>query len=98
MKRKVLKQEFFNIRIANRPATVSKEYYAGTNIFNIRFINTPESDFINSYKSFGFIVELKNDITNFKVFGTLTVTEAENIWTQIQNFESPITSCEITLK
>ncbi|MEY8847283.1 hypothetical protein AB9K26_00585 [Psychroserpens sp. XS_ASV72] len=98
MKGKVLKQEFFNIRIANRSATVSKEYFNGSDTYIIRFINNVESDFINSYKSFGFIVELKNDITNFKVFGTLTVTEAKNIWTQIQNFESPITSCEITLR
>ncbi|MBG7611211.1 hypothetical protein IU405_03020 [Polaribacter sp. BAL334] len=97
MEGKLLKQEFFNIRIVNRFAIVSKEYFEGSDTYNIRFINNKESDFINSYESFGFIVELKDDITNFKIFGTLTFLEAENIWAQIQNFESLIASCEITL-
>jgi len=94
--KKILRMEFYKVIISNSEATVSKEFFVGNNNFKIMFINDEKNDYINTYKTLGFIVIAEpNEKTIFKIFGNLLQTEAENIWSQILNSKSFISYREL---
>jgi hypothetical protein len=93
--RKIFRMEFYQVKISNRNATVSKEFFKGSNMYRIMFINDKESDYINSYETFGFLVEITSNETTFKLFGKLTNSLAESIWSQMLNPDSLISIKEI---
>ncbi len=78
------KIEFYDVLIRNRCGTISVEKLINKDQLFCKFINNPQSDFVNLHKSFGFIVDISGEFTKFKVSGSFSQCDALDVWGQIE--------------
>jgi hypothetical protein len=57
-----------------------------------KFLNDNQSDFVNTYNSFGFYVDLTDAPPKITTNGSFTAGEALKVWDQIENTDKPIAS------
>jgi hypothetical protein len=77
--------KFFAVEILGRQAFVSLTEYPQRK-FIVRFINDKFSDFVNSFNTKGFGVEVVDEEYIVKhLYGDITDDLADSIWNQIKN-------------
>jgi len=90
--------DLYEVKIGSRIGKITVQYFKDENRFFCKFMNDKYSDFINSYESFGFIVDKTGDLTKFNTAGKFTQEDALIVWDQIEREEKPIESTFITIK
>ncbi|NML20011.1 hypothetical protein HHL16_03950 [Pseudoflavitalea sp. G-6-1-2] len=73
--------KFFKTVVSNRKAVVKVEEVSDKWI--VYFQNDDHSDFINSFKAFGFWVSKTDTINPYHVLGTFPEDEARKVWENI---------------
>ena len=89
--------DLYVVKIGSRIGKITVQYFKDENLFFCAFLNDKHSDFINSYGSFGFIVDKTGAFTKFIINGKFTQEEALNVWDQIERDGKPIESTFMTI-
>jgi len=95
--KRVYQIDLYEVKIASRIGKITVQYFKDENFFFCKFMNDKHSDFINTYNSFGFYVDLTGELPKFNVVGRFTQEEALSVWDQIEREEKPIESTFITV-
>jgi hypothetical protein len=96
-KKRIYQIDLYEVKIGSRIGKITVQYFKDENQFFCKFMNDKYSDFINSYGSFGFMVDKTGDSTKFINNGKFTQEEALNVWDQIERERMPIESTFITI-
>jgi len=95
--KRVYQIDLYEVKIGSRIGKITVQYFKDENFFFCKFMNDKYSDFINSYESFGFMVDKTGDSTKFITKGKFTQEEALNVWDQIERDGKPIESTSMTI-
>ena len=95
--KKVYQIDLYEVKIGSRIGKITVQYFKDENFFFCKFMNDKYSDFINTYNSFGFYVDLKRELPKFNVTGKFMREEALSVWDQIEREEKPIESTFINV-
>lgn len=95
--KRVYQIDLYEVKIGARIGKITVQYFKQENRFFCKFLNDSNSDFINSYESFGFIVDKTGNFTKLITAGTFTQEEAMSVWDQIEREEKPIESTHISI-
>ncbi|MEI8006025.1 MAG: hypothetical protein WCI48_07445 [Bacteroidota bacterium] len=95
--KRVYQIDLYEVKIGSRIGKITVQYFKDENLFFCKFMNDKYSDFINSYESFGFMVDITEVNTKFNTNGKFTQEEALNVWDQIEREGKPIKSTFITI-
>jgi len=90
--------DFYEVKIGERIGGITVQYIDGEDFYFCKFHNDKQSDFINTYDSFGFYVDQSSAHTKFLVSGKFTEANALSVWDQIERESKPIETTYIMLK
>lgn len=77
--------KFFKVTINQRIAFIQLQTYPD-NKYIVKFLNDEYSDFINSFKAFGFgVIAISNKPVKFELKGDVTNEIALEVWDNIAN-------------
>ena len=89
--------DFYQVKIGERIGTITVEYFENSELYLCKFQNDKQSDFINTYNSQGFIVDMTGTTPKIKTEGSFTFGDALKVWEQIESAERPLASRTITI-
>ncbi len=100
MKKISQKIRFYKVQIKKLTAFIEVRELKQSGDYVCLFVNDDQNDFINSFKSFGFKVR-KNPQgeLRYKVYGSFTIIDADNIWKQIdKKYSEPFKTQTISIQ